>query len=60
MTKKEKEKLFEAMLYLEHQQDKYVTNDSVRKKRFYESEGAFYMLEELGIGREYIRWAIGK
>lgn len=64
ITKEMKQKLFERMLWMEHmgeaqQEGKIFGPDNVRDW-FSESEGAFKMLEVLGLGKEYIRWAIGK
>ena len=60
MNISEKIRLFEAMLYIEKQLENQCNSDSVRNKRFYECEGAFHMLEALGIQKEYISWSIGK
>ena len=56
MKTNEIEKLFEAMLYLEKKCEAYPES----KKWFYESDGAFFMLEQIGLAKEYINWAIGK
>ena len=57
MTEEVKLKLFEEMLRLEHLAE-ITTYDGV--DYFYKSEGAFKMLEILGLDSEYIWWAVGK
>ena len=57
MTKEMKMKLFEEMLRLEHLAERrtYDGRDYCEQ-----SEGAFKMLEILGLSTEYIWWAVGK
>lgn len=57
MTKEMKMKLFEEMLRLEHLAERrtYDGNNYCEQ-----SEGAFKMLEILGLSTEYIWWAVGK
>ena len=55
MTEEKKLRLFEQMLNLE-QMAEGTTYDG--RDYFEQAEGAFKMLEILGIGREYIRWSL--
>lgn len=57
MTEEVKLKLFEEMLRLEHlaEIETYDSDDY-----YYQSQGAFKMLEILGLAKEYIWWAVGK
>lgn len=59
MTEEMKLNLFTKMLELEHLgeiQDKLFDHvDYVA-----ESEGAYKMLQAIGLGREYLNWSIGK
>lgn len=57
MTEEVKLKLFEEMLRLEHLAERrtYDGHDYCEQ-----SEGAFKMLEILGLATEYIWWAVGK
>ncbi len=57
MKKETKEKLFEAMLELEHlgERPTFDGRDYVEQ-----ANGAFQMLQILGLGREYINWSFGK
>lgn len=57
MSEEMKLKLFEKMLQLEHKSEK-VTYD--HHNYFEQSNGAFAMLQVLGLDREYIRWSEGK
>jgi len=55
MTNEMKIKLFEKVLELEH---KIRIFDN--EKYFEQLNGAWAMIEILGLGSEYIKWAIGK
>lgn len=57
MTQEKKLELFEKMLELEH----LAATQTYDHHNYTElANGAYTMLEILGIGREYINWAIGK
>ena len=57
MTEEKKIALFKVMLELEHKAE-VPTYDN---RDYYEqANGAFLILQALGLGREYIRWAEGK
>ena len=61
MSQEIKEKLFEKMLWLEHMSEAQCNGKLYDKRDYFaESNGAYEMLTILGIGREYINWAIGK
>ena len=49
--------LFERVLELEHL-SAITTYDN--RDYFSESEGAFSMLQILGLGKEYVEWSIGR
>lgn len=57
VTQETKTKLFEKVLELEHMGEKptFDGRDYVEQ-----SNGAYEMLKILGLGREYINWAMGK
>ena len=57
MTEELKQKLFERLLWLEH-----MGESTTYDHRNYgaESDGAYSMLQVLGLGSEYLNWAIGK
>ncbi len=57
MTDEMKTKLFEKVLELEHLAEE-VTYDG--RNYAEQSNGAYAMLETLGIGKEYIEWSYGK
>ena len=57
MAEEMKLKLFEKMLELEHKSEQ-VTYDN--RDYFEQADGAFTMLQVLGLDREYIRWSDGK
>lgn len=57
MTEELKRKLFERVLWLEHMAEETTYDHHDYSS---ESDGAYSMLEVLGLGREYINWAIGK
>lgn len=57
MNEEMKIKLFEKVLELEHLAEAK-TYDG--RNYFDQSEGAFSMLQILGLGSEYINWAVGK
>lgn len=57
MTEEIKRKLFEEMLRLEHLSE-VKTYDN--RDYFEQANGAFAMLEILGLGSEYIRFSEGK
>lgn len=56
MTEEMKTKLFEQMLELEHKTGKTYDN----RDYFEQAEGAFKMLQILGLNKEYIEWSYGK
>lgn len=61
MSKKVKEDLFKKMLWLEHMSELYCDGKLYDKVDYFaEADGAFKMLEVLGLSSEYINWAIGK
>ena len=57
LTEEMKLKLFERLLWLEH-----MGEETTYDHRNYsaESDGAYSMLQVLGLGREYLNWAMGK
>lgn len=57
MSEETKLKLFEKMLKLERLAE-VTTYDN--RNYFEQANGAYEMLEVLGLGREYIRWSDGK
>lgn len=57
MTCEEKTKLFQTMLDIEHKEQ---DNQHYTTEYFHQANGAFAMLQALGISSEYINWAIGK
>ena len=57
ITEETKIKLFEKVLEKEHLAEVTTYNSRAYKA---ESDGAYEMLEVLGLHTEYIRWAIGK
>ena len=57
MSEEIKAKLFEKMLELEHLAE-VETFDG--RDYFEQSDGAFQMLQIMGLGSEYIRWSFGK
>lgn len=58
MTRGEKTKLFEKMLELEHLA--YKDNPQHTERSYDQMNGAFLMLDAIGLGSEYIHWACGK
>ena len=50
-------KLFQKVLDLEHLAEAHTFDG---RNYCEQSEGAFAMLEVMGLGREYIRWSYGK
>ena len=61
MTDDMKIKLFEKMLWLEHMSELYCDGKLYDKVDYWsECNGAFRMLEVIGLNTEYIYWAIGK
>lgn len=61
ITKEMKMKLFERVLWLEHMGEDQGDGKLFDHSDYIaESNGAYSMLEVLGLGREYIRWAVGK
>ena len=64
MTEELKLKMFEKVLEMEHlaerQQEGKIYGPDNARDWFSESEGAYKMLDILGLGREYIRWSVGK
>lgn len=61
MSQETKEKMFKKVLWLEHMAE-LQGDGKLFDNRDYEAEsdGAYEMLDILGIGREYLNWAIGK
>lgn len=61
MSKEMKEKMFNKVLWLEHMGE-LQSQGKLFDNRDYiaESKGAYEMLTILGIGTEYLYWAIGK
>lgn len=57
MSEEIKTALFEKMLHLEHMSEK-TTYD--HRDYCEQANGAYEMLEVLGLGKEYIRWAEGR
>lgn len=57
MTEEMKIKLFENMLRLEHLCEKKTYDN---RDYFEQADGAFQMLEIMGLSKEYIKWAFGK
>jgi hypothetical protein len=57
MTEETKIKLFEKMLELEHLGEKETFD---HHNYIEQSNGAYLMLEILGLGSEYINWSTGK
>lgn len=56
-----KEKLFEKMLWLEHMAELQSEGKLYDNRDYFsESNGAYAMLQVMGIDREYINWAVGK
>lgn len=61
MTQAEKEMLFQQMLSLEHKRELYCDGKLYDNVDYWSmAEGAYKMLQAIGIGTEYINWAIGK
>ena len=61
MTNEIKTALFEKMLELEHLSEKYCEGHTYDNRDYFaESNGFYEALEMLGIGREYLQWAVGK
>lgn len=64
VTEQMKLELFHKMLYMEHmaeqQQDGKLYGPLNAWDWNSESQGAFQMLEIMGLGRAYIRWSNGK
>ncbi len=57
MSEGAKIKLFEQMLELEHLAEAKTFDG---RDYFEQSEGAFKMLQAMGLNSEYVNWAIGK
>lgn len=57
MTEEMKIKLFENVLRLEHLSGKKTYNN---RNYFEQADGAFQMLEIMGLTKEYIDWSCGK
>lgn len=57
MTEEMKIKLFENMLRLEHLSDKQTYDN---RNYFEQADGAFQMLQIMGLSKEYIEWSCGK
>lgn len=57
MSEEMKLKLFQQVLELEHKSET-ITYD--HRNYFEQANGAFSMLQVLGLGTEYIRWSEGK
>ena len=57
MTEEMKIKLFEKLLKLEQLAE---TPTFDNRNYFEQANGAYEMLEVLGLGREYIKWSEGK
>ena len=61
ITEEMKIALFERMLWLEHMGEDQGDGKLFDHRDYIaESDGAYSMLEVLGLGREYIRWSYGK
>lgn len=57
MTEEIKIKLFENMLRLEHLRSERTYDN---RDYFEQSDGAFQMLQIMGLSKEYIKWSFGK
>lgn len=61
MSMEMKEKLFKKVLWLEKMAEQQCAGKLYDSRDYLaESDGAYLMLDIMGIGREYLNWAIGK
>ena len=61
MSQEMKEKMFNKVLWLERMGELQADGKLYDNRDYIaESDGAYEMLTILGIGREYLNWAIGK